>query len=135
MPSVLEEKDAIRELLAHYCFHFDNGEFDQWLNLFTDDGAFDLGARGRFQGRDALRNFLKVVPLTKGVPMIKHCVMNSIVSVDGDHATARSYVVVLRGGEALALSVAGRYEDQLTKQAGEWRFAERKAYLDMMNAW
>ena len=135
MPSVIEEKDAIRELLASYCFHFDNGEFDQWLQLFTDDGAFDLGARGRFQGRDALRNFLKVVPLIRGVPMIKHCVMNSIVRVTDDRATARSYVVVLRGGETLALSVAGRYEDQLTKQGGEWRFLERKAHLDMMNAW
>jgi 3-phenylpropionate/cinnamic acid dioxygenase small subunit len=135
MPSVIEEKDAIRELLARYCFHFDNGEFDQWLSLFTDDGAFDLGSRGRFQGRDALRKFLRVVPLTNGVPMIKHCVMNAIVSVAGDRATARSYVVVLRGGEALALSVAGRYEDQLIKQGGEWRFVERKAHLDMMNVW
>ncbi len=135
MSSVLEEKDAIRELLARYCFHFDNGEFEQWLSLFTDDGAFDLGARGRFQGRDALRRFLRVVPLSNGSPMIKHCVMNSIVDVTGDRATARSYVVVLRGGDALALSVAGRYEDQLTKQGGDWRFLERKAHLDMMNTW
>ncbi len=135
MPSVIEEKDAIRELLASYCFHFDNGEFDQWVQLFTEDGAFDLGARGRFQGRDALRNFLKIVPLIRGVPMIKHCVMNSIVRVTDDHATARSYVVVLRGGDSLALSVAGRYEDLLAKQDGQWRFRERKAHLDMMNTW
>lgn len=133
MASVLEEKDAIREQMARYCFHFDNGEFDAWLDLFTPDGAFDLGARGRFAGRDSLQQFLKSLPLTNGVPMMKHCVMNSIVTVDGERATAHSYVVVIRGGERLAVSVAGRYEDQLVKTAGGWCFQERKVSFDLMS--
>jgi len=133
MASVLEEKDAIRELMARYCFHFDNGEFDAWLDLFTADGAFDLGSRGRFGGRENLQKFLKSLPLTNGVPMMKHCVMNSIVSVDADRATAQSYVVVVRGGDHLALSVAARYADQLEKTGDGWRFSERKVYLDLMS--
>jgi 3-phenylpropionate/cinnamic acid dioxygenase small subunit len=131
--SVLEEKDAIRELMARYCFHFDNGEFDAWLDLFTPNGAFDLGSRGRFGGRESLRKFLQGLPLTNGVPMMKHCVMNSIVSVDGNAATAQSYVVVIREGDPLALSVAARYADQLEKTADGWRFSERKVYLDLMS--
>ena len=95
MASVLEEKDAIRELMARYCFHFDNGEFDAWLDLFTADGAFDLGARGRFGGRESLQKFLKSLPLTNGVPMMKHCVMNSIVAVDGRPCDRTE----LRGGD------------------------------------
>src|SRR5262249_19002069 len=94
MATVLEEKDAIRELLAGYCFHFDNGEFEEWVNLFTDDGVFDLGTRGRFAGRDALRAFVHLIPLTNGLPGMRHYVTNSIVGVDGDRATARCYVVV-----------------------------------------
>lgn len=133
MASVLEEKDAIRELMARYCFHFDNGEFDAWLDLFTPDGAFDLGSRGRFGGRESLQKFLKSLPLTNGIPMMKHCVMNSIVSVDGDQATAQSYVVVVRGGEQLAVTVAGRYDDQLAKSANGWRFKERKVHFDLMS--
>ena len=133
MPSVLEEKDAIRELMARYCFHFDNGEFDAWLDLFTPDGAFDLGKMGRFSGRESLHKFLKTLPLTNGLPMMKHCVMNSIVAVDGDRATAQSYVVVVRGGDRLAVSVAARYEDQLTKAADGWRFTERKVHFDLMS--
>src|SRR6266849_1365833 len=122
MASTLEEKDAIRELMARYCFHFDNGEFEDWLQLFTTDGAFDLGPRGRFAGRESLRQFLNVIPLTNGRPMMRHCVMNSIVSVDGDRATARSYVVVVQGGDVPRISVAGRYEDRMTKAGGAWRF-------------
>jgi 3-phenylpropionate/cinnamic acid dioxygenase small subunit len=132
MASVLEEKDAIRELQAQYCFHFDNGEFDAWLELFTPDGVFDLGALGRFAGRDALRQFLARLPLTDGLPMMRHCVMNSIVRVEGAHGTAQSYVVVVRGGESLGITIAGRYVDQLTKTAAGWRFAERRVHFDLM---
>ncbi len=134
MSSVLEEKDAIREQMARYCFHFDNGEFDAWLDLFTPDGAFDLGVRGRFAGRDSLQKFLKSLPLTGGVPMMKHCVLNTVVVVNGDRATAQSYVVVIRGGEQLAVTVAGRYDDQLVKTASGWRFQERKVHFDLMGA-
>lgn len=132
MPSVLEEKDAIRELMARYCFHFDNGEFNQWLDLFTDDGVFDLGAMGRISGRVGLQQFLKTIPLTNGLPLMKHCVMNSIVSVTGKHATARSYVIVVRGGEQVTVSIAGRYEDQVVKDGNTWRFNERKVHFDLM---
>ena len=134
MPSVLEEKDAIRELLARYCFHFDNGEFEEWLDCFTEDATFDVVTLGRFSGRDALRMFLQLVPLTNGLPMMKHCVMNSIVRVDGGRASAQSYVlVVAHAGEILGLNVAGRYDDQLTKRGGTWRFTERRAHLDLMS--
>jgi len=131
--SVLEEKDAIRELMARYCFHFDNGEFEAWLELFTPDGAFDLGKMGRFAGRASLQTFLERLPLTDGVPLMKHCVMNSIVAVNGNRATAQSYVVVVRGGEQLAVTIAGRYEDQLTKTADGWRFTERTVHFDLMS--
>ncbi len=132
MSTVLEEKDAIRELMARYCFHFDNGEFDAWLDLFTPDGAFDLGAMGRFTGRENLQKFLQMIPLTNGLPMIKHCVMNSIVSVDAHLATAQSYVIVVHGGEQVGVSIAGRYEDQLAKTGDRWRFKERKVHFDLM---
>ena len=133
MSTTLEEKDAIRELLAQYCFHFDNGEFEAWLDLFTVDAVFDLGTRGRFAGRDALRTFLKMIPLTDGLPMMRHCVMNAIVDVDEGRARARCYVIVLRGGSAVSVNVAGRYEDQLVKIDGSWRFKERKVYFDLMS--
>jgi len=129
---VLEDKDAIRELLACYCFHFDNGEFERWLELFTEDAVFDLGTRGRFAGRDALRTFLTIIPLTDGLPGMRHCVMNSIVAVDGDRATAQSYVAVVQGGRTVGINVMGRYEDRLIKHNGAWRFAERKVHFDMM---
>ena len=130
MPGVLEEKDAIRELLARYCFHFDNGEFDAWLDLFTAEGVFDVEGVGRFCGRAGLQQLLERIPLVGGVPLIRHCVMNSIIHVDGACATASCYVVVLRRGAPPAIDFVGRYEDQLVKEGAEWRFTERRVFLD-----
>ena len=35
------EKNAIRELLATYCFHLDNYRFADMAALFTEDGVWD----------------------------------------------------------------------------------------------
>jgi len=59
--------------------------------------------------------------------------MNEIIAVDGDRAAVRSYVLVVGGGSEVRLGVAGRYEDELRRVNGSWRFAERKAHLDLMN--
>jgi len=131
MASVLEEKDAIRELLARYCFHFDLGAFDDWIDLFTPDAVFDVGPRGRFAGQVGLRHFLKDVPLAEGRPLVKHCVMNSIVTVDGANATAESYVVVINAGPPLGLTLVGRYDDRLVKTPHGWRFRTRRTHFDL----
>lgn len=134
MSFMLEEKDAIHETIANYCFHFDGAEFDKWVDLFTDDGVFDAGQLGVQKGKDALRKFLKNIRLTNGSPMMKHCVMNEIIKVDGDTATAKSYIVLVRskGEGALVNGLAGRYEDQLVKQGDRWLFKNRKVHFDLM---
>jgi len=134
MTAALEEKDAIHETIADYCFHFDGGEFDKWVDLFTDDGTFDAGRMGAHKGKAALRAFLKNIRLTDGLPMMKHCVMNEVIKVNGDEATAKSYIVVVRakGEGALVNGLAGRYEDHLVKQGDRWLFKTRKVHFDLM---
>ena len=39
--SDLAEKDAIRELMAEYCFRLDNDRFADMAALFTSDGTWD----------------------------------------------------------------------------------------------
>jgi hypothetical protein len=134
MTSVLEEKDAIHETIANYCFYFDGAEFDKWVDLFTDDGVFDAGQRGVQKGKDALRAFVKNVRLTNGSPMVKHCVMNEIIKVNDNEATAKSYIILVRakGEGALVNGLAGRYEDQLVKEGDHWLFKNRKVHFDLM---
>jgi hypothetical protein len=138
MATVLEEKDAIHETIANYCFHFDGGEFNQWVDLFTEDGRFDAGAGGVQEGKEALRAFVGAlpgrIPMKDGAPLVKHCVMNEIIKVNGEEATAKSYIVVVRskGESALVNGLAGRYEDTLVKQDDRWLFKTRKVHFDLM---
>jgi hypothetical protein len=133
MASMLEEKEAIRDLLATYCFHLDGGELHKWVELFTEDGTFDVGALGKAQGHEGIREFISRTRLTAGrVHGVKHCTLNSIIKVSGTEARADSYVIVVRDtDQKVDMALAGRYEDLLVKQGDEWRFKVRRVYLDI----
>jgi uncharacterized protein (TIGR02246 family) len=133
MASILEEKEAIRDLMSAYCFHVDNGEFDQFAALFAQDGIFEAGPLGKLRGRNAIRDFITAqVPRPGEGPARKHCTLNHIIRVNGSEARADSYIVVLReSGEGIIASLAGRYEDLLVKEGGEWRFKLRRIHFDI----
>lgn len=134
MSSVLEEKDAIRDLMSEYCFYVDNGEFEKFAGLFTSDGVFETGPLGKLRGRKAIHDFIAAhVPRAGEGPARKHCTMNHLIRVNGNEAQANSYIVVIREAESgtIIASLAGRYEDLLVKQDGEWRFKVRKIHFDI----
>src|SRR5258707_978316 len=131
MPSVLEEKDAIRELIARYCFLIDNAEFDAWAATFTEDAVFEVVGLFKFEGRASIREFANHIPKNeRGLPGMKHCTLNQIIAVSGDTATATCYLLLIREGTPLHVDIAGRYEDELVKQSGSWLLKRRTAYFD-----
>lgn len=133
--SVLEDKDAIRELVAEYCFRIDGAEWERWAELFTEDGRFGVSGMFEHQGRGNLVAFARTIPVNeKGSPGFRHCTLNHVIDVTGERATARCYFLLVQeagAGEALRVNVAGRYEDELVKRAGRWRFARRTATFDL----
>ena len=133
MASELEDKDAIRDLMSAYCFYVDNGEFEQFAGLFTEDAIFEAGPFGKLQGRRAIYDFINSqVPRPGEGPPRKHCTLNHVIRVNGSEARADSYVVVLRDSAAgIIASLAGRYEDLLIKKGGEWRFKMRRVHFDI----
>ena len=57
---VLEDAEAIRNLKAHYAALCDNQyDADGIASLFTEDAVWESPALGRFEGRDAIRNFFR----------------------------------------------------------------------------
>lgn len=124
MTSVLDDKDQIRELLANYCFYSDGGQADKHISLFTEDCELDLGMLGHIHGRQEL---LELQRKKGGKPTpIRHLTINIVIEVDGDRATARSYVLVLNTqGETPAIVLIGHYFDSLVKQDGRWLFRHR----------
>jgi 3-phenylpropionate/cinnamic acid dioxygenase small subunit len=121
---VLEDKDAIRELLHRYCFCMDDGRFTELAALFAEDGEWIAPYRS-VKGRVDIATWLQqsVPP----APRRMHYVMNSIIDCDGARATARSnYLVMIEGPSGPIPSVCGVYDDVLVKRPDGWRLQRRQ---------
>jgi uncharacterized protein (TIGR02246 family) len=126
--SLLEEKDAIRELLAEYCFRLDGGDYEGMAALFTEDGTWDT-AFGTAKGRAEIAALARDLRARAGEnrPRAIHLVTNIAIALDGESATVRSnWTVVQNSPTGPRIGSGGGYADQMAKEAGHWRFLYRK---------
>ena len=108
MSNVLEEKDAIRELIARYCFLIDAAQYDEWAQTFDEDAVFEVRGMFKFEGRAAIREFANHIPKNaQGKPGMKHCTLNQIIEVSGERAKATCYLLLIRDGTPLQVDIAG----------------------------
>ena len=128
MPTAAEEKDAIREVLAEYCFRLDDGRFAEMAALFTEAGSWDT-AFGKATGRSAIADLARSLRERAGDqrPRAIHLVTNISIALDGDGARVRSnWTVVQNSPEGPKIGSGGAYHDELVKQGGQWLFHYRK---------
>jgi len=118
------DKDAIRELLHHYCFCMDEGRFAELGALFAADGEWVAPYRSARGPREIAAWLTQSVPAS---PRRMHYVMNSVIAVTGDKATAKSnYLVMVEGADGPVPSVCGTYADVLIRCAEGWRLLRRE---------
>jgi hypothetical protein len=120
MTSAVEDRDQILQLLYRYNHAFDSGDGDGWADLFTPDGVLQSPA-GAIAGRAELAEH------AKSIGGERHVVVNPVITLDGDTASVRAYLLLFRGVE---LSVLGRYEDDLARTSEGWRFVRRNFLVD-----
>jgi hypothetical protein len=128
MPTALEEKDAIREVLAEYCFRLDDGRFAELAALFTENGTWDT-AFGRATGRAAIAELARSLRERAGDqrPRAAHLVTNISITLDGASARVRSnWTVVQNSPEGPRIGSGGAYRDELVKEHAQWLFRYRK---------
>jgi hypothetical protein len=121
------EKNAIRELLATYCFHLDNYRFAEMAALFTEDGTWDT-AFGKGTGRAGIVAQAESItrPGTTR-PARVHLTTNIVITLNGDTATAASnWAVIQNSSSGPKIGSGGGYQDELVKQNGNWLFKYRK---------
>jgi 3-phenylpropionate/cinnamic acid dioxygenase small subunit len=128
MPTAIEEKDAIREVLAEYCFALDGGRYDDMAALFTEDGTWDT-AFGAATGRAAIAAQARDIRARAGDnrPRAVHLTTNIVVTLDGERAEVRSnWTVVQNSADGPKIGSGGAYADQMVKQHGRWLLRDRK---------
>src|ERR1700735_876824 len=110
--SALEDKDAIRELLAEYCFLLDSYRLKEFGRLFLDNGEW-TSRNGGATGPAAIEAFMRqLVPEPGPGTGRKHFTANIIIRLNGDEAEVMSNFLVVRDTAAgPAIAVAGTYYD------------------------
>ena len=130
--SKFEDWHAINTLLMTYAEHVDAGRFAEVAALFTH-ATYRVEQSGsgtvlEYRGVADVLGFCQQTRLYEdGTPLTKHAVTNVDIQVDGDRASAKSYVTVFQQTEVLPLQpiASGRYLDRFDRVDGSWRFADR----------
>ncbi len=127
MTSALEDKDAIREVLAEYCFCLDGGRFAEMAALFAPDGTWHT-AFGKATGRadiEALAN--RVANRAGPRPRGAHLVTNIVIKLTGNSAVvASNWALAQNSAHGPIISSGGAYADEMVRQDGQWLFHYRK---------
>jgi uncharacterized protein (TIGR02246 family) len=127
----LEDLEEIRELLTEYQGMLDGKDLNGYAALFATNGEFvagDVRAQGHEEIRALVEGMLGNL-LTTEQGDDAHLVVNPLVHLDGDRATAHvTWAYIVRGPEDQPLlSKLGHYEDVLVRERGRWRFLRRSA--------
>jgi len=129
--SDIEDRLAIADLFTRYCCALDNGEVETVVACFTADAALKSPVID-LAGHDAIRAFAgRFAAQRASGTQFRHMVTNIATTVDGDHARATAYLLVLISTEGSHRTLPpGRYECELVKEGGAWRFARRTVFHD-----
>jgi hypothetical protein len=132
----LEDREAIRELRATYCFLVDGGRPEELVeDWFTRDARCEFGSAVEggmptllASGYEEVRRFfVEVVPAL--LDEMSHTVHNHRITLDGDRASGDCYfeLTAIDRASGEAVLGAGRYTDEYQRVEGSWRFSSRRA--------
>lgn len=111
---------AIRKLFDEYCLRLEVNDFEEWLDLFTDDAVYEVFRR-ELRGRDEIRAMLSEAP--HGV----HLGGAARIELDGDKAdTIQNYTFI---GQDPANSNAGWYYRTVVRTGQGWKIAHTKVKM------
>ena len=124
----LEDERAIHRTLVRYGFCVDIGDREATADLYTDDCVIETDAGGgtTFEGRSGAAALVDNDVHRSLLPNCAHLMGPLSVEVDGDHAVAIGYaMVVLRRGDAFTIWRQGCGRWELAKRDGSWRIGHR----------
>ena len=124
MSTSIADQLEIQQLLARYSHAADLHPPEAMRDIFTEDGRFHIEAMGiDAHGIDRIIEFF--TEMRAGMEGTYHVNSNLVIDVDGDSATAVSYLTTLRSGEKPEIAGIARYQDQLVKTPEGWRIRAR----------
>jgi 3-phenylpropionate/cinnamic acid dioxygenase small subunit len=121
-----EDRQDITDVLTRYATGIDRRDWALFGTVFTRDCALDYGDIGTFDGVDAVTEFMDKAHAMAGHTL--HRLTNYAIEVNGDTATARTYVdgLIFAPDNDSGVNAVGFYDDELVRTPDGWRIAERR---------
>jgi hypothetical protein len=135
-PEELSDRAEIHDVIVRYANALDRRDYDEVASCFTLDATAVYGGISLEPGVDGIISFLKQLrPGTEERHAGTHLAANLLITLDGHHASAESYVIayVVPADEVAGapLKMRGvRYRDRLVRQPEGWRIAHRVHTVD-----
>ncbi len=129
----LQDEKEIREVLVEYGEFLDARDYASYASLFASDGVWS-GGFGTYTGPAAIEAMLQENMGAYPVDYVNkenfHLNTTMVVDAEGDRATARSRYLFFTASEEdrPVIALAGRYEDELVRENGEWKILTRKSH-------
>ncbi|OBB19133.1 polyketide cyclase [Mycolicibacterium setense] len=122
----MSDREDIVDVLIRYATGIDRRDWPLFRTAFTDDCVLDYGEIGCWTGVDAVTEFMGQSHAMAGHTM--HRLSNHAIAVDGDTATARTYVdaLIMAQDNNSGVNAVGFYDDELVRTADGWRIARRR---------
>jgi len=143
--SYADDRAQIENLQARYMFALDWQDAAAYAATFTEDGELDWAmgvARGRAAIRDEVAGMRAAFARREAVdaPLrparLRHFITNVTLRIEGDQATGNAYWLELNNDVRDRWPYVGgygHYDDVLRKVDGEWLFARRKIYNEILD--
>jgi ketosteroid isomerase-like protein len=121
----LADQLAIRDVLSEYCLRLEVNDFEEWLDLFTDDTVYEVYRR-TLNGRDEVRAMLSLAP--HGV----HLGGPVRVTLDGDTAeTVQNYLFIASEDAAWNM---GWYFRSLVRTGDGWKISRTRVKMQKIGS-
>jgi 3-phenylpropionate/cinnamic acid dioxygenase small subunit len=121
-----DDRQDISELLVRYATGIDRRDWPLFRTVFTDDCQLDYGEIGTWNGVDEVADFMEQVHALAGYTL--HRLTNQAITLDGDSATARTYIdgLIMAGDNNSGVNAIGFYDDDIVRTPAGWRIARRR---------
>ena len=122
----MTDREEIIETLVRYATGIDSRNWPLFRTVFTEDCVLDYGDIGSWTGADAVTEFMEQSHAMAGHTM--HRLSNHAIAIDGDTATARTYIdgLILAPDNNSGVNAVGFYDDELVRTPDGWRVARRR---------
>lgn len=126
----MSDYEGARQLLSRYCFALDRGRLDELAALFHRDASFSVSfdSEQKHLGRDTIQawygKFYQARPGQFRHP--RHKIFEPFLTLNGNTATSCTYFDSdFIDPDGNIRSIAGRYDDVMIKEQGQWFFKDR----------